>query len=109
MAKGSETFCIPYEVESALSGMGAMLERARLARGDTQKLVGERCALHPQTIARIERGDPSVAIGKYFAVMHLYGLSGRLFELAKTDEATEILYRRRLPRRGSRSPSAQND
>lgn len=35
--------------------------------------------------------------------MHMYGQSERLFEFSRTDEATEILYRHHLPKRGSAS------
>lgn len=104
MAKASESHVPPYEVSAALESLGRHLERARLARGDTQKVAGERCGLHAQTIARIEKGDPSVGISKVFTLMAQYGMSQRLFELARTDEATEILYRKHLPARGRNSP-----
>lgn len=100
MSKGSEIYTTPFEVEQAMRALGEHLARTRLARGDTQKVAGERCGLHAQTIARIEQGDPAVAIGKVFALMHTYGQSERLFEVSRTDEATEILYRHHLPKRG---------
>lgn len=90
-----------------MKAIGAHLERCRLARGDTLKTVAERCGVHQQTISRIEKGDPSVAIGKVFALLHLYGQVNRVFDLAKTDEATEILYQRMLPSRGRRTAGAQ--
>ena len=104
MPKSSETHVPPYEVTSALLALGKHLARARLARGDTQKVTGERCGLHPQTIARIEAGDATVGISKVFTLMALYGMAERLFELARTDEATEILYRKHLPSRGRSKP-----
>lgn len=103
MAKGSETHFLPFEVDQGLKAVGEHLARCRLARGETQKTVGERCGVHVQTVARIESGDPSVAIGKVFALLHLYGQVDRVFDLAKTDEATEILYQRMLPSRGRRT------
>ncbi len=107
MAKGSETHFLPFEIEQGLKALGAHLERCRLARGDTLSTVAERCGVHVQTISRIEKGDPAVSIGKVFALLHLYGQAGRLFDLSKTDEATEILYQRMLPSRGWRSMEAQ--
>lgn len=100
MSKGSDTHFLPYEVEQSMQGLGAHLARTRLARGDTQKVAAERCGLHAQTVARIEQGDPGVAIGKVFALLHMYGQTERLFDLSRTDEATEILYRHHLPKRG---------
>ncbi|PKO59079.1 MAG: hypothetical protein CVU24_16045 [Betaproteobacteria bacterium HGW-Betaproteobacteria-18] len=102
MSKTSELHVLPFEIEQSLISLGAHISRARRARGDTQQLAAERCGLHPQTIARIERGDPGVAIGKVFSVLHLYGQAHRIQELTKTDDATEILYRHHLPKRGRR-------
>ena len=107
MSKGSETHFTPFEVEQSMQALGAHLARTRLARGDTQKLAAERCGLHTQTVARIERGDLGVGIGNVFALMHMYGQSDRLFELSRTDEATEILYRHHLPKRGRASSQGE--
>lgn len=106
MAKGSETHLTPFEVIASLKALGEQISRARRARGDTQAVAGERCGLHAQTVARIERGDPAVSVSKVFTLMTLYDMGARLFELSKSDEATDILMRRHLPKRGSsaRSP-----
>ena len=106
MSKGSSTHITPFEVEQSLQALGSHLARTRLARGDTQRLAAERCGLHVQTVARIERGDPAVAISKVFTLLHMYGQTGRLFELSTTDQATEILYRHHLPKRGRSSGTA---
>ncbi len=101
MPKGAETQFTPFEVTAALKALGEQLSRARRARGDTQAVAAERCGLHAQTVARIERGDPAVSVAKVFTLMTQYDMGARLFDLSKTDEATEILYRARLPKRGS--------
>ncbi len=106
MAKGSDIHTTPFEVEQSLVALGAHLARTRLARGDTQGLAAERCGLHVQTVARIERGDPAVAVGKIFTLLHMYGQTERIFELSNTDQATEILYRHHLPKRGRSSSLA---
>jgi transcriptional regulator with XRE-family HTH domain len=100
MAKGSDPHITPYEVDQSLRALGAHLARTRLARGDTQRLAAERCGMHVQTVARIESGDPGVAIGKVFTLLHMYGQTSRIFDLSNTDKATEILYRYHLPKRG---------
>ena len=51
-------------------------------------------------MCRPERGDPGVAIGKVFTLLHMYGQKSRIFDLSNTDKATEILYRYHLPKRG---------
>ncbi|WP_171019832.1 helix-turn-helix transcriptional regulator [Hydrogenophaga sp. 2FB] len=101
MAKGSDSHLIPFEVTAALRALGEQISRARRARGDTQAVAGERCGLHSQTVARIEQGDPAVSIAKVFTLMTLYDMGARLFELSKSDEATDILMRRHLPKRGA--------
>jgi len=106
MAKGSDIHTTPFEVDPSLVAFGAHLARTRLARGDTQGLAAERCGLHVKTVARIERGDPAVAVGKIFTLLHMYGQTERIFELSNTDPATEILYRHHLPKRGRSSSLA---
>ena len=101
MSKRSETHTTPFEVSVGLRELGAYLSTARRARKDTQRIAGERCGLHPQTIARIERGDPTVAIGKVLALLHIYGQTERIFDLARMDPATEILMNFHLPKRGA--------
>lgn len=108
MAKGSDIHFLPFEVEQGLRAAGEHLERCRLARGETLQIVAERCGVHAQTISRIEKGDSSVSIGKVFAVLHMYGQVDRLFDLSKTDEATEILYQRMLPSRGRAARKVQS-
>lgn len=107
MSKASELHILPFEIEQGLRDLGASLARARLARGDTQKVAAERCGLHAQTIARIEQGDPAVAIGKVFSLMHIYGQGGRIHELARTDAAAEVLYQHHLPKRGRRQAAPE--
>lgn len=106
MSKGSATHITPFEVEQSLQALGPHLARTRPARGDTQRLAAERCGLHVQTVVRIEHGDPAVAISKVFTLLHMYRQTGRLFELSNTDQATEILYRHHLPKRGRSSGTA---
>ncbi len=81
--------------------LGKSLARARLARRDTQEVAGERLGVHAQTIARIERGDPRVAIGTVFAMMTFYGRTDALQALAEDDDVTVTLAQQTLPKRGS--------
>jgi transcriptional regulator with XRE-family HTH domain len=91
---------LPSEAVMAVEEIGLALARARLARGDTQQVAAERCGVHWQTISRIERGDPRVAVGTVFAVLVIYGQAARLFDLAQDTEATKVLMRRAVPLRG---------
>ncbi len=100
MPKRSETHALSFDMDQAIKAIGAQLSRARRARGDTQAVAAQRCGVHAQTIARIEQGDASVSVGKLFSLLHLYDMGPRVFDLAKPDEATEILYRHHLPKKG---------
>lgn len=41
----------------------ALLRLGSLCGSDTQRIAAERCGIDVHTVARIERGDPGVAIG----------------------------------------------
>lgn len=99
------TLILPTEAAAALRSLGQSLSRARRARGDTQKIAGERIGVHAQTIARIEQGDATVAVGMVYALLAMYGLAPRLFDLAKDDETTRLLAQKALPKRGRKRPS----
>lgn len=103
MAKASGMFSPPSQVLFALVDLGSACSLARLARGDTQAQAAERCGFHMQTVARIESGDPSVAISKVFTLLSYYGLGSRLFDLSQTDEVTQVLIERAVAKRGRRT------
>lgn len=98
MSKESLSAATPTEVIFSLTDLGAAISIARKSRGDTQAQAAQRCGVHPQTIARIEQGDPSVAIGKVFSLLAAYGMSRRLFDLSVMDESTTILLKRQIKR-----------
>ena len=67
--------------------MGEQIKLARLRRNLTSSLVAERAFISRNTLWRIEKGDPSVAIGHYARVlMALGGMDKDLLLIAKDDE-----------------------
>ena len=69
--------------------MGQLGENIKLAckrRGYTQVLISERTGISRLTIRKIEKGDPSVSIGHYLAVLGVLGLAGDLTKVALDDE-----------------------
>ncbi len=67
--------------------MGEQIKLARLRRNLTASLVAERAFISRNTLWRIEKGDPSVAIGHYARVlMALGGMDKDLLLIAKDDE-----------------------
>jgi DNA-binding XRE family transcriptional regulator len=55
-------------------------------RGYTQVLISERTGLSRLTIRKIEKGDPSVSIGHYLAVLSVLGLAEDFARVAADDE-----------------------
>jgi HTH-type transcriptional regulator/antitoxin HipB len=58
-----------------IKDMGAAAKQARLGAGEGQASAAARLGVHVQTIARIEAGEPGVAIGHVMGLLALYGLS----------------------------------
>lgn len=62
----------------AIKDLGTAAKRARAQAGEGQTAAATRLGVHVQTIARIESGEPGVAIGHVMGLLALYGLSTRL-------------------------------
>lgn len=59
----------------AIKDMGAAAKAARVAAGEGQGAAAARLGVHVQTIARIESGEPGVAIGHVLGLLALYGVA----------------------------------
>lgn len=69
-----------------LEQLGENIKLARKRRGYTQILISERTGISRLTIRRIEKGEPSVSIGHYLAVVAVLGLADDFAEVARDDE-----------------------
>ncbi len=54
--------------------MGAAAKAARLKAGEGQAAAAARLGVHVQTIARIESGEPGVAVGHVVGMLAVYGV-----------------------------------
>lgn len=61
--------------EQLFTDLGRRLRRARIEHGDRQRDMAARLGVTRQTVGRMERGDPSTAIGLWLRAAELYGLS----------------------------------
>lgn len=61
-------------VYDAASLLGAEIARARLARRWTVRELAERAGVSPTTLQKVERGNPSVALGIAFDAATLVGV-----------------------------------
>ena len=62
----------------AIKDMGEAVKRARTKAGDGQAAAATRLGVHVQTIARIESGEPGVAIGHVLGLLALYDITTQL-------------------------------
>ena len=79
MAQGKRISAdISGDALQAIKAMGAAAKQARTRAGEGQAVAAARLGVHVQTIARIESGEPGVAIGHVLGMLALYGLSAKL-------------------------------
>jgi transcriptional regulator with XRE-family HTH domain len=92
---------VPLAARRALSRLGADINTARRRRRLPLDVIAERALTTRQTVARVERGDPSVAIGTFAAVLVALGLVDRLGDVAAAplDTVGQALEEERLPTR----------
>jgi HTH-type transcriptional regulator / antitoxin HipB len=58
----------------AIKDLGVAAKQARIGAGEGQATAAARLGVHVQTIARIESGEPGVAIGHVVGLLALYGI-----------------------------------
>ena len=78
----------PDEVVNILSHFGASLRGHRLVKRLTHEEVALACNFSRQTLSRIERGDPSVAIGQVSRYASFLGVS-KAFDLKMPKKVDE--------------------
>ena len=84
---GRKSVVLLPKTEEILKNMGQQIKLARLRRDLSIKLVAERADVSSYTVMKVEKGDPSVAIGIYAAILHaLNGKDEDLLLVAKDDE-----------------------
>ena len=94
--------------EEILRTMGEQINLARLRRNLSTELVSERAGISRASLWKVEKGDPSVAMGNYAAVLHaLNNLDKDLLLIAKDDEMgrqlqdLNLITKKRAPKRDS--------
>ena len=92
---------LPPAVRRSLSKFGQDLANARRKRRLTIAMMAERMGVAQNTYRRVEKGDPSVAMGAYAMALFVQGFGGALGDLvdARRDEVGLQLDEERLPQR----------
>ncbi|MCM1531318.1 MAG: helix-turn-helix domain-containing protein [Bacteroides sp.] len=91
MAKNTMGTKLPRKLEQKMSLMGKQIRLARLRRNLSIAQVAERATCSPLTVARIEKGAPTVAIGIYARVLYALQLEYDLLLLAQEDKLGRTL------------------
>jgi transcriptional regulator with XRE-family HTH domain len=97
----SETSSMPLPATHALRKLGRDLAIARRKRGIATSDMASRLFVSRNTLWRLERGDPGVALGTLATAAFVLQLHQRLANLAApaSDELGLRLDERRLPQR----------
>jgi transcriptional regulator with XRE-family HTH domain len=92
---------LPSGVRRSLSKFGRDLGVARRKRHLTMAMMAERTGLAKSTYARLEKGDPAVAMGAYAMALFVLGFGEALGDLtdARRDDVGLLLDEERLPKR----------
>jgi hypothetical protein len=63
--------------------------------------MSERAKMTPLTLAKIEKGDPSVSFGNYVSVIYILGMVDKIYNLLdiSADSVGRFFEEERLPKR----------
>ncbi len=94
-------FVLPLPVKKSLRKLGRDLYDARRRRRIPTTLMAERANISRTTLNKVERGEPTVALGIYACVLYILGMEERLSDLADvtTDKTGLVLDAEHLPQR----------
>jgi transcriptional regulator with XRE-family HTH domain len=71
----ARTFKRPFpSVEKQICALGERLKLARLRRELSTVLFAERLGISRDTLSRLEKGDPNIALGTYMRALRVLGL-----------------------------------
>ena len=92
---------LPSQVRRSLVKFGADLSLARRKRRLTVAMMAERLGVSRATYTRIEKGDPSVALGAFAQALFVLGFGALLGEVIdqRTDEQGLLLESEQVPKR----------
>ena len=101
MRTSRASVALPVPVKHALRKLGHDIRDARRRRRIPVAIAAQRASISRMTLAKIEKGDPGVAMGIYATVLFVLGLASPLADLAdpKNDPTGLQLEEEHLPQR----------
>lgn len=91
MSKTTMSTKLLRKLELKMQTVGEQIKLARLRRNLSMAQIAERATCSPLTIARIEKGAPTVAIGIYLRVLYALQLDNDILLLTQRDEMGRAL------------------
>lgn len=103
--KSTITETLPMRVRRSLAKLGTDIALARRKRSLTVQMMAERLGVAKSTYLKLEKGDPSVALGTYAMAFFVLGFNDVLGDIldARHDEQGLLLDQQHIPKR-VRSP-----
>ena len=101
--KTKKSILLP-KTKKILEVLGTNIKLARLRRKLSTEQVSERANITRMTLWSIEKGSPSVAMGKYLQVLLVLGFENDLITVANDDELgrkltdAKLLVKQRAPK-----------
>lgn len=105
MSKITRATTLPRRAAGNLAIVGEQIRLARLRRNLSISEIAERATCSEQTVMRVEKGVPTVAMGIYLRILFAMDLDESILSLAKDDELGRTLQdlqlevRKRAPKR----------
>ena len=89
-----------------LSSLGARLKAERLQKNETQKTFAARIGVSVPTLTKMEKGDPSVAVGHWMSALKVLGKeSGIKHLLAPQEDLFKQYEKQQQPNKGRQRAS----
>lgn len=92
-----------------MAALGERLRLARLRRNLTSVLFAERMGVSRDTLYRLEKGDPGIALGTYLRALRVLGLDLDIELIARDDALGRRLQDENLVRRRRSSGGDNGD
>lgn len=73
-------------LKAILSTVGRNIRLARLRRKITSEQLASQTGICRSTVFKVEKGNPTVAIGSYIQVLYILGLQNDFLKVAFEDE-----------------------
>jgi transcriptional regulator with XRE-family HTH domain len=91
----------PIPVKRAMKKLGKDIKEARIRRSITIAMMAERSNVTAVTVAKVEKGDPSVSFGTYATVVFILGMIDKIYDLLDLsgDSVGRLLAEEQLPKR----------